>query len=357
MVSKVTVRVPINIALIKYWGKKNEKLIIPCNDSVSLAIDDLYAETTIHFTSDGQDSVAINGKPVDLTAKSRFHNVFSEYRRTVNQPNIKIHVDSRTNFTVAAGLASSAAGFAAIAFALGELGNLTQEQTVRLARLGSGSACRSVLKGFVHWHAGNKSDSDEESTCDIIPSPEFWKTVRAVVFEQKDSEKDVPSTDGMQKTVETSTLFAHRVQKVVPQHVLDLKKAVAASDFEALGKVIIQESNQLHAVCLDTYPPILYLNDRSRALINFICSYNKSQGRLVAAYTFDAGPNCCVFIQEKDVKPFLQAVAEKFDFNHALVPKAIGKLSSTGTTEKQPLPLKNIFYSHVGGGPLVISKQ
>ncbi|CAD5212637.1 unnamed protein product [Bursaphelenchus okinawaensis] len=356
MVSKVTVRVPINIALIKYWGKKNEKLIIPCNDSVSLAIDDLYAETTVYFTTDGQDSVSINGKSTDLTAKPRFHNVFNEYRRTVNQPNIKIHVESRTNFTVAAGLASSAAGFAAIAFALGQLGNLSQDQTVRLARLGSGSACRSVLKGFVHWHAGTKVDTDEESTCDVIPSPEFWKTVRAVVFEQKNSEKDVPSTDGMQKTIETSSLFGHRVDKVVPQHVEDLKKAVAASDFEALGRVIIQESNQLHAVCLDTFPPILYLNDRSRALINFICGYNNKIGRLAAAYTFDAGPNCCVFIQEKDVKPFLQAFADKFEFDHALLPQSIGKLT-TSNTEKQDLPLKNIFYSQVGGGPIVVSKQ
>lgn len=142
-----------------------------------------------------------------------------------------------------------------------------------------------------------------------------------MVFEQKNSEKDVPSTDGMQKTIETSDLFSHRVQKVVPERVNALKKAVASNDFQGLAEVIIKDSNQLHAVCLDTFPPILYLNDKSRALINFLSAFNAKKGRIVAAYTFDAGPNCCVFIEEENVKEFIQAFVDSFIFDHSVLPK------------------------------------
>lgn len=116
------------------------------------------------------DSVIINGNVIDLQKSPRFMIVFNEFRRLVfgneNGPPF-ISINSVTNFATSAGLASSAAGFSAIAFGLGKIGELDQQTVVKLARIGSGSACRSVLNGFVHWVAGNKSDSDEETYCEV----------------------------------------------------------------------------------------------------------------------------------------------------------------------------------------------
>ncbi|KAE9416807.1 hypothetical protein Angca_004017, partial [Angiostrongylus cantonensis] len=140
----VEVEVPINIALIKYWGKKDEELIIPVNNSVSLNIDDVFARTRVQCLSNGSaDSVSINNVVVDLKRSKRFVHCFDVF--------------STTNFPVGAGLASSAAGFAAIAFAIGVMFDLTPNEVSALARIGSGSACRSVFGGLVEWDAGIES--------------------------------------------------------------------------------------------------------------------------------------------------------------------------------------------------------
>jgi len=345
----VVVRAPINIALIKYWGKRNEKLIIPCNDSISLSIDDLYAETKIRVSNQlNHDSVVINDETVDLEKKRRFQTVFKEFRSVAfgneNGPPF-VSVDSTTNFTTSSGLASSAAGFAAIAYGLGLIGKLDEKAVVRLARIGSGSACRSVLKGFVHWIAGKSSDSDKDTTCETIPCYDKWKQLRTIIFEFKNSSKEVSSTDGMKRTLETSELFAHRVENVVPNRVLKLKHAIRVGDFEELSQITMADSNQLHAVCLDSVPPLIYLNDNSRRLIDFVLDYNKKGGSNIAAYTFDAGPNCCVFIEEANVSDFLEKFKNTFHISFPLT-------TYNGSSE---LPLKNIFVSRVGGGPSALN--
>lgn len=122
--------------------------------------------------------------------------------------------------------------------------------------------------------------------------------MRALIMVVSDAKKDVSSTAGMQQTVATSALFATRAQTVVPQRMTDMETAIRTRDFEAFARVTMRESNSFHACCLDTDPPIFYLNDVSRAAIRAVESINARAGEVVAAYTFDAGPNCVVYFLE-----------------------------------------------------------
>ncbi len=109
----------------------------------------------------------------------------------------------------------------------------------------------------------------------------------------------------MQLTVETSALYRERVKSCVPERIEQLRSAIEGNDFAKFGEIVMKESNQLHAVCLDTWPPLVYLNDASHHLIRLVTSYNKMCGEIQVAYTFDAGPNCCLILEEESLKDFL----------------------------------------------------
>lgn len=139
--------------------------------------------------------------------------------------------------------------------------------------------------------------------------------MRALILVASAEKKDVSSTAGMQTTVQTSQLFKTRAEVVVPAAMAEMEKAIAQRDFETFGKITMRESNSFHATCLDTNPPIFYLNDVSRAAIRVVESINQRARRTVAAYTFDAGPNAVIYYLEDDrdfvVGPFKAALGEK----------------------------------------------
>ncbi|KAI6174417.1 Diphosphomevalonate decarboxylase [Aphelenchoides besseyi] len=361
-IREVVVRAPINIALIKYWGKTNKELIIPANDSISITIDELYAETTVTLTDSGNDRVVINGDEIDLGKQKRFRVVIKEFRRLINRQSEGppfLSISSQTNFATSAGLASSAAGFGAIAFGLTKLGKLKESEMIRLARLGSGSACRSVLPGFVHWRVVNEG----ETSCETLAGSSAWTSLRAVVFELSDRVKDVSSTIGMQRTLETSTLFDYRIRVVVPDRIqryvrfsvhfivmLRLKEAIASFDFNQLAEITMADSNQLHAVCLDSNPPLRYLSDESWRLIRFVEIFNGNDRK--AAYTFDAGPNCCVFVQTANLPNFLNEFARHFGFT-SLPTDLLGLWTPK---EDGTLKLKKLIVSSVGSAPQIVNR-
>jgi len=305
---------PVNIAVVKYWGKRDPKLNLPTNSSVSVTLSqaDLRTHTTAACsTSFTEDTLLLNSSPQDVTG-ARTQACFRELRSLRSAlessnpslpklSSLPLRIVSENNFPTAAGLASSAAGFAALVRAIANLYELPSSATdlSRIARQGSGSACRSLFGGYVAWQMGSKVDGSDSVAVEVAPAS-HWPTMRALILVVSAEKKGVSSTSGMQITVATSELFQRRAEVVVPKHMELMTKAIQEKDFETFGKVTMMESNSFHATCLDTFPPIFYLNDVSRAAIRVVEDINRKAGKIVAAYTFDAGPNAVIYFEEQN---------------------------------------------------------
>lgn len=214
-----------------------------------------------------------------------------------------IEIISENNFPTAAGLASSAAGYACLVYTLAQLYGLPVDEDISaIARMGSGSACRSVYGGFVQWQAGTCA---EDSIAVQVAPASHWPEMRILVLVVSDHKKATSSTGGMSRSVKTSELLKYRAESVVPGRVKRITEAIKERDFETFAEITMKDSNQFHAVCLDTYPPCKYMNDTSHAISNFIHQFNEYKGATKVAYTFDAGPNACLYLLEKDVNELL----------------------------------------------------
>jgi len=313
-----TVTAPTNIACIKYWGKASVELNTPLNDSVSITLDqaDLRAVTTAAASESFEtDRLWLNGEEeIGATTSKRFRACVDEIRALASDKvdkdgtvlvskekwqTMKVHISSYNTFPTAAGLASSAAGYAALVFALAQL-FCAKEQFVgqfsTIARQGSGSACRSLYGGFVAWRAGGTCANASDSIAVQIATETHWPEIRALIAVVSDAKKDTSSTSGMQASVRTSELLQHRVLAVVPSRMKAITHAFLEKDFETFGRITMMDSNQFHATCLDTFPPIFYMNDVSKSIIRIVHAFNEwDGGKIRAAYTFDAGPNAVIF--------------------------------------------------------------
>ncbi|KAJ6794301.1 diphosphomevalonate decarboxylase MVD2, peroxisomal-like [Iris pallida] len=276
-----TARSPTNIAVIKYWGKRDETLILPVNDSISVTLDPghLSATTTVAVSpSFRSDRMWLNGKEISLSG-GRFQSCLREIRsraedvedegkgiriRKEDWGKMHLHIASFNNFPTAAGLASSAAGFACLVFSLAKLMNVKEELSSlsAIARQGSGSACRSLYGGFVKWQMGNAPDGSDSIAVQLT-SDSHWDDLVIIIAVVSSRQKETSSTTGMRDTVETSPLLQHRAKVVVPTRILQMEEAIRSRDFESFAKLTCSDSNQFHAVCMDTSPPIFYMNDTS----------------------------------------------------------------------------------------------
>jgi len=151
----------------------------------------------------------------------------------------------------------------------------------------------------VAWDHGTRPDGTD-SCARLVAPKSHWPEMRALIMVVSAEKKGVSSTTGMQETVKTSSLFRTRAEMVVPTRMAEMEAAIGKRDFETFARVTMRESNSFHATCLDTDPPIFYLNDVSRAAIRAVEAINLLAGMVVAAYTFDAGPNAVVYYLEKD---------------------------------------------------------
>jgi diphosphomevalonate decarboxylase len=316
-----TVSAPTNIACIKYWGKADATYNTPINSSVSVTLDqaDLKAVTTaaasLSFT---KDRLWLNGVEEDDAATSkRFRACVDGVRALatdkVNEngeiivkkqewADMNVHISSYNTFPTAAGLASSAAGYAALVAALAQLFGAKEEypgQLSTIARQGSGSACRSLYGGFVAWRMGSPENEWKNSMAEQVADEFHWPEIRAVILVVSDAKKDTSSTAGMSTSVATSLLLKHRASEIVPARMTAIEKAFLEKDFCSFGQLTMADSNQFHATCLDTYPPIFYMNDISRSVIRIVHAYNAWAGQVRAAYTFDAGPNAVLYTLDK----------------------------------------------------------
>ncbi|XP_043455793.1 diphosphomevalonate decarboxylase isoform X1 [Prionailurus bengalensis] len=271
----------------------------------------------------------------------------------------KVHVASVNNFPTAAGLASSAAGYACLAYALARVYGVDSDLS-EVARRGSGSACRSLYGGFVEWQMGERADGKDSVARQVAPES-HWPALRVLILVVSAERKLMGSTAGMQTSVETSPLLRFRAEAVVPGRMVEMAHCVRERDFQGFGRLTMKDSNQFHATCLDTFPPISYLSDISRRIIRLVHCFNAHHGQTKVAYTFDAGPNAVVFTLDDTVPEFVAAVrhcfppesnGDKFLKGLPVRPASLSdELRAALDVDPTPGGVKYIIATQVGPGP------
>jgi diphosphomevalonate decarboxylase len=337
---KVTCQCAPNIALIKYWGKSNEDLMLPLNSSISITLDNnvlcsttclsllkyssnsakpkkiqiLFGDSKQEFDEDEPLSKDMS-KSGDLISRKRLIKMINKVRSNCELANSRdyfMKIVTSNNFPTACGLASSASGFACLAFCLAKAYDYKGDIS-ELARLGSGSACRSCYGGFVKWTA---SPLSEKSIASVLYSPDHWPELNILALVLDKEKKAISSTDGMLKSKQTSDLLQHRVRLVEEKYINEIVEAIDAKNFNELAKAIMRDSNSFHACCMDTYPPLFYLNDKSKQIINFVNEFNTFEQTnlddLKLAYSFDAGPNAFLFVQDTHLNQVLFLIYKSY---------------------------------------------
>ncbi|MCL3778578.1 MULTISPECIES: diphosphomevalonate decarboxylase [unclassified Actinomyces] len=276
-----------NIALIKYWGKTDARLHLPTTSSLSLTLDETWTTTTVSFDGGdgGEDSVTINGVRAQGTARERVHRFLSLVRERAGlDEGAAASVTSTSTVPLAAGLASSAAGFAALAGAASRAAGLDlgARDLSRLARRGSGSASRSVFGGLVRW---NRGTDDATSYAEPVPCA---LDLAMVVVALETGAKAVSSTVAMRRTMETSALYPAWVEASATD-LDEVLAAAAAGDLERLGTVAEANALGMHATMVAARPAVLYWRPGTVAVLHEVARLREA-GLPVWA-TMDAGPN------------------------------------------------------------------
>jgi len=300
---------PANIALCKYWGKRDAELNLPVNSSLSISLGKLGTRTVIKFTKN-IDRIFLNGKP----APNDFAARLSAYLDLFRVEGQFFEVRTKNTIPTAAGLASSASGFAALVKALDQLmgWGFNPRELSMLARLGSGSASRSFYDGFVVWHVGQRvdgMDSYAESFSNVnenkrVQAQPAWGNLRVGILEVSKVRKKVGSTEGMNRTRETSELYQSWPKQAACDYDA-LRTAIAAEDFPMLGKTAENNALAMHATMLAAWPPLCYWKPQSVSLMHKVWAAREEGLELY--FTMDAGPNLkLLFLKEN------QAAVKKF---------------------------------------------
>ena len=287
-----TARACSNIAFIKYWGDQDPCLRIPANGSLSMNLAGLHTETRVTFEAAlPADTLVINGQPILGIGLQRVADLLDCVRQMAGM-GLYARVESSSNFPIGAGIASSAAAFAALSLAASAAAGLplSERELSRLARSGSGSACRSVPGGFVEWQAGS---TDEDSYAFSIAPREHWALVDCIVIVSQ-AHKPVGSTAGHALAL-TSPIQAARVADA-PRRLEICRQAILQRDFPTFAEMIELDSNLMHAIMITSTPPLLYWQPATLAVMHAVPRWR--QDGLPAAYTIDAGPNVHVLTPE-----------------------------------------------------------
>ena len=299
--SAATARAFPNIALIKYWGKRDEGLVLPATGSLSMTLDILPTTTTVELgDGPGHDDFELNGSRVEGEPLRRVER-FLDLVRELAGSDARAIVRSRNEAPTAAGLASSASGFAALATAASAAYGLDLDSRglSRLARRGSGSASRSVITGTAIWHAGD----DEGSFAEAIDAPDF----RMVIVTVDGSRKSVPSRDAMRSSASTSPFYPAWVTSTEAS-LAEMAEACRRGDFTRVGELTEMNALRMHAVIQSNEPPVRYLTSASIAVFDAIARLRESG--LESYGTADAGPNVVAIVRPDDAEALATALSE-----------------------------------------------
>ena len=210
------------------------------------------------------------------------------------------------------------------------------------------------------WDHGTRDDG-LDSRARLVAPKSHWPDMKALILVVSAAKKGVSSTTGMQTTVQTSSLFKTRAKEVVPKRMAEMEKAIMSKDFETFATVTMRESNSFHATCLDTDPPIFYLNDVSRAAIRAVEEINEQAGRKIAAYTFDAGPNAVIYYQKADedavLRTFLPILRQKEDWGNTNTKTDGPGPASPQVVEALEAGVSRVILTSVGEGPISVQEH
>ncbi|MFF0206049.1 diphosphomevalonate decarboxylase [Streptomyces sp. NPDC005017] len=298
-----------NIALIKYWGKRDERLFLPRTPSLSLTLDIFPTTTRVELAPGaGQDEVTFNGVPATGEALRRI-SAFLDLVRERAGSGERAVVDTRNTVPTGAGLASSASGFAALAVAAASAYGLGYDATAlsRLARRGSGSASRSLFGGFAQWNAGVDTGSDEEadlsSHAEPVPAADLDPALVIAVVNA--GPKDVSSRTAMRRTVDTSPLYEPWAASSLDDLTV-MRSALLRGDLASVGEIAERNALGMHATMLAARPAVRYLAPASLTVLDAVLQLRRDG--VLAYATMDAGPNVKVLCRRADAEQVAEAV-------------------------------------------------
>lgn len=288
---KATAIAPSNIAFTKYWGRKDEKLRLPENGSVSMCLSNLLTTTTVEFSlSYKADQVSINGQEEKERVMEHLDRI-----RKLAKINLKAKVVSNNNFPTGTGLSSSASGFAALTLAATATAglNLSEKQLSILARQGSGSACRSIPSGIVEWLDGNTSETSYAKT--IFPAN--WWNIADVVAVVSLGKKEVPTSTGHQKA-QSSPFMKLRLSHMKKKNNL-VKKYIKLRNFTKFGELVEAEALELHTIMLTQRPALIYWTPGTLQIMKLVPHW-REEG-IEVYFTINTGQDIHLICERKNV--------------------------------------------------------
>ncbi|VAW49333.1 Diphosphomevalonate decarboxylase, partial [hydrothermal vent metagenome] len=282
---------PVNIALSKYWGKRDTVLNLPMNGSVSISLPGLGTKTTVTLQpitkkrplpiNHSIDQIQLNGETLD--ANNPFCIRLTAFLDLFRPENHAFQVNTHNTVPTAAGLASSASGYAALVLALNELfqWQLSLQKRSLLARLGSGSASRSLYSGFALWHKGQQADGLDSYA---EPIETQWPELCIGLVKINVQQKPISSTTGMQNTVNTCDLYQSWPQQA-EKNMQTILESIEQNNFEQLGQTAEHNALSMHATMMATWPPIVYWQPESLAAMQTV--WQLRQQGIAVYFTMD----------------------------------------------------------------------
>jgi len=292
---KATAIAPSNIAFIKYWGRKDEKLRLPANGSLSMNLSNLTTTTTVEFNKKLRKDVIIVKDSNNEKDSLRIINHLNRIRDLAGL-SLSAKVVTQNNFPSSTGLSSSASGFAALTLAATQaIGlSLSEKELSILSRQGSGSACRSVPGGFTEWIDGNTSQT---SYAVSLYPPEYWDIVDVVAIVSNEK-KMLPTSEG-QKSAQSSPFYSKRIL-LIDEKIKQCKEYLSKKDFVSFGELIEKEALEMHAIMLTSNPPLIYWLPVTVLLIKKVLEWRREG--LSCYFTINTGQDIHIICQKKEVK-------------------------------------------------------
>lgn len=309
-----TVKSYANIAIIKYWGKKDKEKMIPATSSISLTLENMYTETEISFITETEsleeikklnekevvtgDLFYLNGELQNKMQRDKISKVVDLFRKNKKQ---LVKINTKNNMPTEAGLSSSSSGLSATIKACNELfeKNLDRKELAQISKYGSGSSSRSFFGPLAAW------DKDSGEIYEVKTDLKL----AMIMLILNDEKKIISSRDGMELCTNTSTNFDEWIKQSEIDFI-NMKNYLEKNNFEKVGILTEENALRMHGTTLTANPPFSYLNEKSWEAMEFVKKLREKGEKCY--FTMDAGPNVKVLCLEEDLDKLSKIFGEKY---------------------------------------------